>query len=117
VIWPGRLVWPLVAVGIPIQVWIDRGTLFGLVAAFTFVPMMLFGVFAREWLSPTAPTGPRIHAPVGPLPIFAVHERDTTSSRSITLPMAASAAWRRRFAECCSSTFSLFSIVIEQLLV
>jgi hypothetical protein len=69
VIWPARLVWPLVGVAIPIQVWIDRGALLGLLSAFTFVPMMLLGVFARDWLF--RPPHPALAwpAPVGPLPI------------------------------------------------
>ena len=68
-IWPARLILPLVALAIPVQVWIDRGALFGLVAAATFPPIILLGVFAREWLLRPRPPGPRILELAGPLPI------------------------------------------------
>jgi hypothetical protein len=47
VLWPIRWIVPLIAVAIPVQVWMDRGALFGLVAALTFPPMMLLGAFAK----------------------------------------------------------------------
>jgi hypothetical protein len=69
VIWSTRLVLPLVAFAIPVQVWIDRGPLFGLVAAATFTPMILLGTFAKSWLLRPRPPGPRVLALLGPLPI------------------------------------------------
>ena len=68
-IWPIRWVAPLVAVAIPIQVWMDRGASFGVVAALTFTPMIVLGAFAGEWLLRSRPPGPRFLAPAGPLPI------------------------------------------------
>jgi hypothetical protein len=62
-----RWVLPVVALAIPIQVWMDRGALFGVVAALTFPPMLLLGAFASEWLLRPRPPGPRIVAPAGPL--------------------------------------------------
>jgi hypothetical protein len=69
-IWPARFVLPLVAIAIPVQVWIDRGALFGLVAAATFPPIFLLAVFAQEWLLRPRPPRPRFLAPLGPLPII-----------------------------------------------
>ncbi|RKQ84869.1 hypothetical protein C8N24_6499 [Solirubrobacter pauli] len=69
-IWPTRFLLPLLAVAIPVQVWIDRGPLFGLVAAATFPPMFLLTTFAREWLLKPRPPGPRLLALAGPLPIL-----------------------------------------------
>jgi hypothetical protein len=45
---PARLLLLLMAVAVPIQVWIDRGALFGVVAALTFAPMMLLGALAHD---------------------------------------------------------------------
>ena len=56
-IWPTRIVVPLIALAIPVQVWIDRGPLFGLVAGATFPPMILLGLFASEWLLRPRPPG------------------------------------------------------------
>ncbi|MDA0182285.1 hypothetical protein OJ997_18405 [Solirubrobacter phytolaccae] len=66
---PLRLLTAVAVCAIPVEVWSERGALFGIVALLTFPPLILLGLFARDWLLKPRPPGPRALAPLGPLPI------------------------------------------------